>query len=64
MDESSERSLFYYLVLSERDPATDPVVIWLNGGPGCSSFDGFVYGNGQQLLLYYLCLLLIDMITF
>ncbi|CAD6261191.1 unnamed protein product [Miscanthus lutarioriparius] len=46
VDESSERSLFYYLVLSERDPATDPVVIWLNGGPGCSSFDGFVYGNG------------------
>ena len=46
VDERSERSLFYYLVLSERDPATDPVVIWLNGGPGCSSFDGFVYGNG------------------
>ncbi|GJN11872.1 hypothetical protein PR202_ga30106 [Eleusine coracana subsp. coracana] len=46
VDEASERSLFYYLVLSERDPATDPVVIWLNGGPGCSSFDGFVYENG------------------
>jgi hypothetical protein len=52
VDERSERSLFYYLVLSERDPATDPVVIWLNGGPGCSSFDGFVYGNGRQVLLY------------
>uniref|UniRef100_A0A804RM08 Carboxypeptidase n=1 Tax=Zea mays TaxID=4577 RepID=A0A804RM08_MAIZE len=46
VDERSERSLFYYLVLSERDPAGDPVVVWLNGGPGCSSFDGFVYGNG------------------
>ncbi|GJN11873.1 hypothetical protein PR202_ga30107 [Eleusine coracana subsp. coracana] len=46
VDEASERSLFYYLVLSERDPATDPVVVWLNGGPGCSSFDGFVYENG------------------
>jgi hypothetical protein len=56
VDERSERSLFYYLVLSERDPAGDPVVVWLNGGPGCSSFDGFVYGNGQrahELVLLY-----------
>ncbi|XBI55509.1 hypothetical protein VPH35_037314 [Triticum aestivum] len=46
VDESNGRRLFYYLVLSERDPAADPVVLWLNGGPGCSSFDGFVYENG------------------
>ncbi|KAM0853645.1 hypothetical protein ACQ4PT_050941 [Festuca glaucescens] len=46
VDESNDRRLFYYLVLSERAPATDPVVLWLNGGPGCSSFDGFVYENG------------------
>nr|CAB3486678.1 unnamed protein product [Digitaria exilis] len=46
VDEASDRSLFYYLALSERDPAADPVVLWLNGGPGCSSFDGFVYENG------------------
>ncbi|CAO2034547.1 unnamed protein product [Urochloa humidicola] len=46
VDDASERSLFYYLALSERDPAADPVVLWLNGGPGCSSFDGFVYENG------------------
>ncbi|CAL4903752.1 unnamed protein product [Urochloa decumbens] len=38
--------LFYYLVQSERDPTSDPVVLWLNGGPGCSSFDGFVYEHG------------------
>ncbi|KAL9227498.1 hypothetical protein vseg_003181 [Gypsophila vaccaria] len=40
------RNLFYYFVESERDPAHDPVVLWLNGGPGCSSFDGFVYEHG------------------
>lgn len=41
-----EKQLFYYLVMSERNPSKDPVVLWLNGGPGCSSFDGFVYEHG------------------
>lgn len=39
--------LYYYFVTSEsKTAATDPVVLWLNGGPGCSSFDGFVYEHG------------------
>ncbi|XP_050937629.1 serine carboxypeptidase-like 20 isoform X5 [Cucumis melo] len=42
----SGKKLFYYFVTSERSPAEDPVVLWLNGGPGCSSFDGFVYEHG------------------
>ncbi|KAI3951908.1 hypothetical protein MKW92_031011 [Papaver armeniacum] len=41
-----EKSLFYYFVVSERNPNEDPVVLWINGGPGCSSFDGFVYEHG------------------
>ncbi|XP_059625414.1 serine carboxypeptidase-like 20 [Cornus florida] len=40
------KNLFYYFVASERSPSSDPVVLWLNGGPGCSSFDGFVYEHG------------------
>lgn len=43
---SHGRSLYYYFVESESNPATDPVVLWLNGGPGCSSFDGFIYEHG------------------
>ncbi|CAN0859666.1 Serine carboxypeptidase-like 20 [Linum grandiflorum] len=38
-----EKNMFYYFVASERNPKEDPLVLWLNGGPGCSSFDGFVY---------------------
>lgn len=43
---SPAKNLFYYFVTSERNPSKDPVVLWLNGGPGCSSFDGFVYEHG------------------
>lgn len=46
INESHGKKLFYYFVESERNPSEDPVVLWLNGGPGCSSFDGFVYEHG------------------
>ncbi|KAK1426913.1 hypothetical protein QVD17_15593 [Tagetes erecta] len=46
IDEKHGKKLYYYYVLSERNPSKDPVVLWLNGGPGCSSFHGFVYGHG------------------
>lgn len=34
---SLSRSFFYYFVEAEVDPASKPVVLWLSGGPGCSS---------------------------
>jgi hypothetical protein len=41
------RRLYYYLVGSESPTADDdPLVIWLTGGPGCSSLDAFTYENG------------------
>lgn len=38
--------LHYYLAQSESNPATDPTVFWFNGGPGCSSMDGWAYEHG------------------
>lgn len=51
VDEDHGRRLFYYFATSERSPTEDPVVLWLNGGPGCSSMDGFVYGECQLAIL-------------
>ncbi|KAJ0533281.1 putative carboxypeptidase D [Helianthus annuus] len=34
------RALFYYFVESPTDSSTKPLVLWLNGGPGCSSMMG------------------------
>ncbi|XP_071921662.1 serine carboxypeptidase-like 20 isoform X1 [Coffea arabica] len=46
IDSATPKHLFYYFVDSERNPLKDPLVLWLNGGPGCSSFDGFIYEHG------------------
>ncbi|KAL5979401.1 Serine carboxypeptidase-like 45 [Asimina triloba] len=47
VDEKQQRALFYYFVEAELEPASKPLVLWLNGGPGCSSFGvGALSENG------------------
>eukprot|EP01119_Soliformovum_irregulare_P005232 TRINITY_DN1683_c0_g1_i1.p1 TRINITY_DN1683_c0_g1~~TRINITY_DN1683_c0_g1_i1.p1 ORF type:complete len:448 (-),score=60.27 TRINITY_DN1683_c0_g1_i1:42-1328(-) len=46
VNETTGNHMHYWFVESFGNPATDPLVLWLNGGPGCSSLDGYLYEQG------------------
>ncbi|CAL1374422.1 unnamed protein product [Linum trigynum] len=58
VDETQQRKLFYYFVEAETNFTSKPLVLWLNGGPGCSSIGAGAFTehgpfktNGSEALL-------------
>jgi len=50
---NAKRKLHYVFVESQNNPTKDPLVLWLNGGPGCSSLLGFIQEHGPVIVPDY-----------
>lgn len=50
LNASGTKRLHYWFMESQNDPKSDPVVVWMNGGPGCSSMEGLITENGPFLV--------------
>ncbi|KAH1141266.1 hypothetical protein GYH30_032497 [Glycine max] len=43
---NEEKALFYWFFEAQEDPSQKPLVLWLNGGPGCSSI---AFGAAREI---------------
>ncbi|GAB4832493.1 Serine carboxypeptidase-like 40 [Ancistrocladus abbreviatus] len=46
VDKAAGRAFYYYFVEAQKSPQSSPLLLWLNGGPGCSSL---AYGAMEEL---------------
>ena len=48
LDVSDIKKFHYMFNYAEEEPENKPLVLWLNGGPGCSSLDGWTNEHGPM----------------
>ncbi len=50
LDVTATKALHYVFIESLGNATTDPIMIWFNGGPGCSSLLGLFQENGPYII--------------
>jgi serine carboxypeptidase-like clade 2 len=46
----TQKQIHYVAALSQNNWQTDPVILWFNGGPGCSSMLGWTQEHGPYVI--------------
>ncbi|KAI3990609.1 hypothetical protein MKX01_022909 [Papaver californicum] len=46
VNEDAGRNLFYWFIEATKDPSSKPLILWIYGGPGCSSIG---YGEAMEV---------------